>query len=118
MTSRPYRINLLLSKQVDTIFNLYLAAGLIQHSSSPFSDPLVVIPKKNGGVKLNFNYKNLNKVSNFGQPPIPRVDEVLDSLGKGKIFSLFEFVSSFHEITAHRDTVPLTAFCTPTQLFE
>ena len=72
---------------------------------------------KNGGVRITVNYKKLNKVSSLGQLPIPRVDEELDSLGKGKIFSLFDLVSSFHQITAHRDTVPLTAFCTPTQIF-
>ena len=27
-------------------------------------------------------------------------------------------VSSFHQIKAYKDTVPLTAFCTPTDLFE
>ena len=27
-------------------------------------------------------------------------------------------MSSFHQITVHKDTIPLTAFCTPTRLFE
>ena len=34
------------------------------------------------------------------------------------MFSLFDLVSSFHQITAHKDTVPLTAFCTCTALYE
>ena len=34
------------------------------------------------------------------------------------MFSLFNFVSSFHDITIDKDTIPLTAFCTPTRLFE
>ena len=33
--SRPYRLNPVLSKQVDAILDSYLAAGLIQHSTSP-----------------------------------------------------------------------------------
>ena len=44
------------------------------------------------------------------------MDQVLDSLGKGRVFSLFDLVSSFHQITAHKDIVPLTAFSTPTGL--
>ena len=51
-------------------------------------------------------------------PPIPRVDEVLDKLGTGRILSLFNLVSSFHQITVHKDTMYLTAFCTPTRLFK
>ena len=46
------------------------------------------------------------------------MDQILGSLGKGRVFSLFDLVFSFHQITAHKDTVPLTAFCTPTGLYE
>ena len=79
---------------------------------------MVAIPKKDGGVLITINYKKLNAISSLGQLPIPRVDEVLDSLGKGRIFSLFDLVSSFHEITIDKETIPLTAFCTPNRLFE
>ena len=46
------------------------------------------------------------------------MDQVLDSLGSGWVFSLFDLVSSFHQIKAHKDTMPLTAFFTPTGLYE
>ena len=46
------------------------------------------------------------------------MDQILDSLGKGRVFSLFDWVSLFHQITVRRDPVPLTAFCTPTGLYE
>ena len=39
-------------------------------------------------------------------------------LGTGRIFSLFDLVTSFHQITVHEDTISFTAFCTPTRLFE
>ena len=78
----------------------------------------MVIPEKCGGVRITVNYKNLNQISKLRQLPIPRVDQVLDSLGSGRVFSLFELVSSFHQIKAHKDTGPLTAFCTPTGLYE
>ena len=48
--SRPYRLNPVLSKQVDAILDSYLAAGLIQHSTSPWSSPLVCVPKESGGI--------------------------------------------------------------------
>lgn len=50
--------------------------------------------------------------------PIPRVDQELDSLGKGQVFYLFNPVSSFHSVTVHKEIVPLTVFCTPTALYE
>ena len=117
VTSRPHRINPVLAREVDAMRNQYLAAGLIQHSTSLYSSPLVVLPKKSGGLRITVNFKKLNQISKLCQLPIPRVDQVLDYLGSGRVFSLFDLVSSFHQITAHKDTVPLTAFCTPTGLY-
>ena len=118
VTSRLHRINPILTKEVDTTLNQYHAAGLIQHSTSPYSSPLAVVPKQSGGVRITVNYTELNDISRLSQLPIPLVDQVLDSLGKGRVFSLFDLVSSFHQIAARNDTVPLTAFCTPTGLYE
>ena len=81
VTSRPHRINPILAKEVDTNVNQYLAAGLIQHSTSSCSSPLVVIPKKSGDVRITVNYKNRNQISKLSQLPIPRVGQVLDPLG-------------------------------------
>ncbi|CAB1107289.1 unnamed protein product [Ectocarpus sp. CCAP 1310/34] len=116
--SRPYRVNPPVAKQVDAILDQYLAAGLIQHSTSPYSSPLVVIPKKSGGVRNTVNYRKLHKLCALSQLPIPRVDDTLDKLLKGRIYSLFDMKSSFRQITVHRDTIPLTAFVTSSGLFE
>ena len=118
VTSRPHNINPILAKAVDATLSQYLAAGLIQHSTSQYSSPLVIIPKKSGGVRITVDYKKLNQISKLGQLPISHVDQVLESLESERVFYLFELVSSFHQIKAHKDTVPLTAFCTPTGLYE
>ena len=81
VTSRPHRINPILAKKVDATLNQYLAAGLIQHSTSPYSSPLVVVPKTSGGVQITVNYKKLNDISRLSQLPIPRVDQVLGLFG-------------------------------------
>ena len=116
--SRPYRLNPVLSKQVDTILDSYLAAGLIQYSASTWSSPLVCVPKKSGGIRITVNYQKLNKVAEIPQTAIPRVDEVLDTLGGGSIFSMVDLFSGFTQLTIHPDTIPLTAFCTPNGLYE
>ena len=116
--SRPYRLNPVLSKQADAILDSYLAAGPIQHSTSPWSSPLVCVPKKSGGIRITVNYQKLNKVTEIPQIAIPRVDEVLDTLGGGSIFSVFDLFSGSTQLTIHPDTLPLTAFCTPNGLYE
>ena len=86
--SRPYWINPILAKKADAVLDQYLAAGLIQHSTSPYASPMVAISRKDGNVRIMVNYKELNAISFPGQLPVPRVDKVLDSLGKGRNFSL------------------------------
>ena len=51
------------------------------------------------------------------QITIPRVDEVLDTLGGGFVFSVFDLFSGFTQLTVYLDTIPLTAFCTPMGLY-
>ena len=63
VTSRSHRIDPIQAKEVDATLNQNLAAGLIQHSTSPYSSPLVVISKKSGGVRITVNYKKLNQIS-------------------------------------------------------
>ena len=91
--SRPYRLNPVLSKQADAILDSYLAAVLIQYSTSPWFSPLVSVPKKPGSIRITVNYQKLNKVTEIPQVAIPHVDEVLDVLGGGSVVSLFVFFS-------------------------
>ena len=61
----------------------------------------MVIPKKSGDAQITANYKKLNEISSLSRPTIPRVDQVLDSLGTERVPSLFDLVSSFHQITSY-----------------
>ncbi|CAB1102907.1 unnamed protein product [Ectocarpus sp. CCAP 1310/34] len=96
----------------------WTVSGLTQHSASPWVSPLVVIPKKNGSVRITVNYKRLNALVDLDGQPLPRVDGILDSLYTRKVFSIFDLSSAFHQIDCDEDTFPLTAFGAPTQLFE
>ena len=81
-------------------------------------EPPCVRPEVIGGIRFTVNYQQLNKVTEIPQIAIPRVDEVLDTLGGGSVFSVFDLFSGFTQLTIHPDTIPLTAFCTPNGLYE
>ena len=73
---------------------------------------------KSGAIRITVNYLKLNKATEIPQIAIPRVDEVLDTLGGGSIFSVFVFFSGFTQLTIHPNIIPPTAFCTPNGLYE
>ena len=115
---RPYRTNPLLADKIQVILDEYLSAGLIRHSTSPWASPLVVVRKKNGNIRLTVNYQRLNAVIKIARLPLPRIDEIIDSLGGGKVFSNFDMQSGYHQLVMDPHSIELTAFCTPSGLHE
>ena len=75
----------------------------IRRSTSPFSCGVVCVRKKDAGMRLCIDYRELNKKTVPHRHPIPRIQEALDSLG-GK--SWFTVLNSNH------------AFVTPWGLYE
>ena len=77
-----------------------LSDGVIQHSSSPWNSPILVVPKKpdsSGKRKLRVvvDFRKLNDVTVGDSFPIPVISDVLDSLGKSKYFSTADCASGF-----------------------
>ena len=91
---------------------------MIEHSTFQWASPFVIVPKNDGSLRMTVNYKKLNAVSIVGKWPLPRIDEVLDALGKGKVYSTFDLMSGFFQNAIHRDSVELTAFITPRGLYQ
>ena len=54
--------------------------GFIQPSASPWGASLLFAPKKNGKLRMCFDYRVLNNVTRMDRYSLPRVDEVLDHL--------------------------------------
>ena len=118
IVSRGYRYNPVVAKEVDSIIEKYLKAGIIRRSQSPYAAPIVVVLKKNGQIRITCDYRRLNEATVIPQTPIPRIDELLDTLGSASFFSSFDMMSGFHQIMIGENSVPLTAFCTTSGLYE
>ena len=118
IVSRSYRYNPVVAREVDSAIEKYLKAGITRHSQSPYTASLVVVLKKNGGIRITCNYRRLSEAMVIPQTPIPRIDELLDTLGSASFFSSFDSMSGFHQIMIGENSVPLTAFCTAPGLYE
>lgn len=58
-----------------------LKADVIAESNSPRASPVVLVKKKDGGVRFCVDYRALNVVTKKDMFPMPRIDDMLDQLG-------------------------------------
>ena len=95
-----------------------LNRGFIRKSTSPFSSSVVCVRKKDGGMRLCIDYRELNKKTVPDRHPIPRIQEALDSLGGKSWFSVLDQGKAYHQGFIGKQSQPLTAFVTPWGLYE
>jgi len=108
---RSYRLPKTHKEEVMRQTGKMLDDGIIQHSSSPWNFPLLVVPKKldsSGKTKWRVvvDLRKLNDVTVGDSFPIPIITDVLDSLGKSKYFSTVECASGFWQIHLREEDRP------------
>ncbi|KAJ8015781.1 hypothetical protein DPEC_G00029710 [Dallia pectoralis] len=101
----------------DYLHNL-IAQGWVKKSNSPYASPVVCVRKKDGSMRLCIDYRELNKKTRPDRQPIPRIQDILDSLGGHSWFSLLDQGKAYHQGFVDEDSRPLTAFVTPWGLYE
>jgi hypothetical protein len=64
--------------------------GIIQKSTSPWSNPLLLVMKKNGTVRPCVDYRKLTSVTKKDAFPLPRIQDCLDTVSCGVLLMLFD----------------------------
>jgi len=81
---RPYRVPEAMKPEVERQIKELLEAGLIVRSDRPMASPLVCVAKKQGGVRLACDYRNVNSFTVADVFPLCTVDEMIRKVGRGR----------------------------------
>ena len=98
--------------------NELLKNDLFQESRSDYTSPVVMVRKKNDSIRFCIDFWQLNSATRFDSYPLPRVNEVLDTLSGSKICSTLDLKSGYHQIEMYPLDMHKTAFITQFGLYE
>jgi hypothetical protein len=121
-TKLPYRRIYSLSevelKALKAYIKTNLASGFIQRSSSPAASPILFVKKKVGSLRLCVDYRALNHASVKNRYPLPLISEILEIVGKAKIFTKLDLRGAYNLIRIKEGDEFKTAFRTRYGQFE
>ena len=115
---KAYRAPLNKQKVIDDAINEMMEAGVIKRSQSPWAFPVVVVDKKDGTKRFCVDFRALNAVTKPNAYPLPRIDDILDSLGKSRYFTTLDLRSGYWQVQLDENSREKTAFTCHRGLFE
>lgn len=90
---------------------------LIEPSCAEFNSPILLVPKKSSNDskkwRLCIDYRLVNRKLVADKYPLPRIEDILDGLGRAKHFSVIDLFSGFHQIPISEESRDITSFSTP-----
>ena len=114
----PYRFRPKEQAEMESQIKELLAQGFIRPSYSPYGAPVLFVPKKDGRWRMCVDYRALNKDTIKDKYLLPRIDDLLDRLGKARYFTKLDLASGYHQIGVKESDIHKTAFRTNRGHFE
>ena len=116
----PRRLPYKLQDELEQELQKLMETGCIEPSSSSFASSLVLVRKKDGGLRVCVDYHGINKRTIPDHYPIPRIDDLIDMVGqcRGQIFTTLDLMKGYHHIKMSPESKDKTAFTCHLGLFQ
>ncbi|CAM1305316.1 Uncharacterised protein r2_g1510 [Pycnogonum litorale] len=92
--------------------------GIVRRSSSNWSSPLHMVPKRDGAWRPCGDYRALNNITRPDRYPLPHLRDFSNNLHGATIFSKVDLIRAYHQIPVEANHVHKTATITSFGLYE
>ena len=106
----PRRVPLAYAAEEKQAIEDLKAKGVIRESISPWASPIVLVRKKDGGVRPCVDYRRVNQLVKPDGFPLPRIQDCLDAVAGSKLFSTFDLTSGYFQIPLKEEDITKSAF--------
>ncbi|XP_078246503.1 uncharacterized protein LOC144588161 [Pogona vitticeps] len=114
----PYRVTGPYRDKVRKELDEMLRENIIVPSSSPWSSPIVLVDKPDGSIRFCVDYRKLNRVTTPDAYPMPRLDNLIETIGGCQFISSLDLVKGYWQLRIDPRDQEKTAFCSPFGLYE
>jgi hypothetical protein len=90
--------------------NQMLADEILEISTSPILNPLTVVKKDNGKIRLCVDARRVNQFMIPDRERAPPIQELLQKFHGTRYLTSLDLSSAFHQVELHKDSRPYTAF--------
>lgn len=115
----PRRTPFQLRPKVEEKISELINADIIElvNGPTPWVNPLVVVPKPNGDIRLCVDMQRANQAIVRERHPIPTVDGVIQSMNGSTVFSKLDLKWGYHQLELTPDSRGITTFGTHSGLY-
>ncbi|KAL3698611.1 hypothetical protein R1sor_012687 [Riccia sorocarpa] len=114
MVQRSYRMNLNYAETVKKeIEKLKEADFIYPVKEYDWLSPIVIVPKKNGKLRLCVDYRKLNEFTIKDPYPIPFIDDILDKVAGREAYTFMDGYSGYNQVEISPEDRKKTVFITP-----
>ena len=115
---QPYRTPIVRRDQIKQMLDQMQKQGIVQPSKSPWASPVVLVPKKDGSLRFCVDYRKLNRITRKDVYPLPRVDDIFDTLNGARYFTSLDIASGYWQVELDEQAREKSAFTTYHGLYE
>ena len=108
----PYRLGPAEQDELEAQIHDLVAQGFMRPSASLYGAPVLFVPKKGGRWQMRIDYRAFNKQIVKDRFPLPKIDSLMERLGRARVFSKLNLAFVYHQIAVKEEHIQKTAFRT------